>query len=49
LDHPALVAETAGGRLAGMVTYVPGPGWQQCEFLTLHAGEQWREAGTVNT
>jgi hypothetical protein len=24
LDHPALVAEAAGGQLAGMLTYVPG-------------------------
>lgn len=24
LDHPALVAETAGGQLLGMLTYVPG-------------------------
>ena len=47
LDHPALVAETAGGQLLGMLTYVPGRGWQQCEILTLHAGEQWHGAGTA--
>ena len=47
LDHPAFVAEAAGGRLAGMLTYVPGQQWQQCEILTLHAGEQWRGAGTA--
>ena len=47
LDHPAFVAETAGGRLAGMLTYVPGQDWQQCEILTLHAGEQWHGAGTA--
>ena len=41
LDHPALVAEAAGGQLAGMLTYVPGQDWRQCEILTLHAGEQW--------
>ncbi len=47
LDHPAFVAEAAGGRLAGMLTYVPGQHWQQCEILTLHAGQQWRGAGTA--
>jgi GNAT superfamily N-acetyltransferase len=47
LDHPALVAETPGGRLAGMLTYVPGQDWQQCEILTLHAGEQWHGTGTA--
>ena len=47
LDHPALVAETGGGQLLGMLTYVPGQGWQQCEILTLHADEQWRGAGTA--
>jgi GNAT superfamily N-acetyltransferase len=47
LDHPAFVAETADGRLAGMLTYVPGQDWQQCGILTLHAGEQWHGAGTA--
>jgi GNAT superfamily N-acetyltransferase len=47
LDHPALVAEAAGGQLLGMLTYVPGPDWRQCEILTLHAGEQWHGAGTA--
>ena len=47
LDHPALVAEAAGGQLAGMLTYVPGQDWRQCEILTLHAGEQWHGAGTA--
>lgn len=47
LDHPAFVAETAGGRLLGMLSYVPGQDWQQCEILTLHAGEQWHGAGTA--
>jgi hypothetical protein len=35
LDHPAFVAETADGQLLGMLTYVPGRDWQQCEILTL--------------
>jgi len=47
LDHPAFVAEAADGHLQGMLTYVPGPGWRQCEILTLHAGEQWHGAGTA--
>jgi GNAT superfamily N-acetyltransferase len=47
LDHPALVAETGGGQLLGMLTYVPQQDWQQCEILTLHADEQWRGAGTA--
>ena len=41
------VAETADGQLLGMLTYVPGQDWRQCEVLTLHAGEQWHGAGTV--
>jgi GNAT superfamily N-acetyltransferase len=49
LDHPAFVAETAGGQLAGMLTYVPGQHWQQCEILTLHADQQWHGAGTALT
>ena len=47
LDYPALVAETAGGRLLGMLTYVPGQDWRQCEILTLHADEQWHGTGTA--
>jgi GNAT superfamily N-acetyltransferase len=47
LDHPAFVVEAAGGQLAGMLTYVPGKDWQQCEILTLHAGRQWHGAGTA--
>ncbi|MGD0069697.1 MAG: GNAT family N-acetyltransferase [Streptosporangiaceae bacterium] len=47
LEHPALVAETGGGQVLGMLTYVPGQDWQQCEILTLHADEQWRGAGTA--
>jgi hypothetical protein len=45
LDHPALVAEGVGGQLLGMLTYLPGQDWQQCEILTLHADQQWRGAG----
>jgi hypothetical protein len=41
LDHPAFIAETAGGQLRGVLTYMPGQDWQQREILTLHADEQW--------
>jgi GNAT superfamily N-acetyltransferase len=47
LDHRAFVAETPGGQMLGMLTYVPGQDWQQCEILTLHADHQWRGAGTA--
>lgn len=47
LEHPALVAETPGGQMLGMLTYLPGQDWQQCEILTLHADQQWRGAGTA--
>lgn len=47
LEHPALVAEAGSGQVPGMLTYVPGQDWQQCEILTLHADEQWRGAGTA--
>jgi len=30
-----------------MLTYVAARDWRQCEILTLHAGEQWRGAGTA--
>jgi GNAT superfamily N-acetyltransferase len=46
-DYPALVAQDAGGHLLGMLTYVPGRDWEQCEILTLHAAGQWRGAGTA--
>jgi GNAT superfamily N-acetyltransferase len=46
LDHPALLAEAGGGML-GMLTYVPGPGWEQCEVLTLHVTGQWQGVGTA--
>ena len=46
LDHPALLAE-ADGEMLGMLTYVPGPGWEQCEVLTLHVTGQWRGVGTA--
>jgi GNAT superfamily N-acetyltransferase len=42
-----LVAVAAGGQLLGMLTYVPAQDRRQCEILTLHAGEQWRGAGTA--
>jgi GNAT superfamily N-acetyltransferase len=47
LDYPALVAETDGGRLLGVLTDVPGQDWRQCEILTLHADEQWHGTGTA--
>jgi GNAT superfamily N-acetyltransferase len=47
LDHPALVAVAADGQLLSMLTYVPGQDWQQCEILTLHAGERWHGAGSA--
>ena len=47
LDHPAFAAEDPGGQLLGMLTDLPGQDWRQCEILTLHAGEQWRGAGTA--
>jgi GNAT superfamily N-acetyltransferase len=47
LEHLALVAEAGSGQVLGMLTYVPGQDWQQCEILTLHADEQWRGAGTA--
>jgi GNAT superfamily N-acetyltransferase len=37
----------ADGQLLGMLTYVPGHDRRQCEILTLHAGQQWRGAGTA--
>ena len=47
LDHPALVAETGGGQLLGMLTYVPRQDWQQCVILTLCADKQWGGARTA--
>ena len=47
LDHPAFIAESDDEGLLGMLTYVPGQGWQQCEILTLHVDEQWHGAGTA--
>jgi GNAT superfamily N-acetyltransferase len=46
LDHPALLAE-ADGEMLGILTYIPGPGWEQCEVLTLHVTGQWRGVGTA--
>jgi GNAT superfamily N-acetyltransferase len=47
LEYPALLAEDDDGQLLGMLTYVPGQGWEQCEVLTLHASQQWHGAGTA--
>jgi GNAT superfamily N-acetyltransferase len=47
LQHPAFVAGAAGGRLLGLLTYVPDRDWTQCEILTLHAAEHWRGVGTA--
>lgn len=47
LEYPAFVAEAADGQLLGMLTYVPGQDWRQCEILTLHADQQWHGAGTA--
>jgi GNAT superfamily N-acetyltransferase len=47
LDHPALLAEADDGHLLGVLTYIPGPGWEQCEVLTLHTAEQWHGTGTA--
>lgn len=44
MDHPALLARR-GEELAGVATYVIGDG--ECELLTLHAGSQFRGAGTA--
>ena len=46
LDHPALLAESFG-EIVGMLTYVPDPGWEQCEVLTLHVTGQWHGVGTA--
>ena len=46
LDHPALLAESYG-EIVGMLTYVPEPGWEQCEVLTLHVTWQWHGVGTA--
>jgi GNAT superfamily N-acetyltransferase len=45
LDHPALLAESDGGELAGVLTYVLGG--RDCEILTLHAARQWGGVGTA--
>ncbi len=47
LDHPALLAETDDGRLAGLLTYVPDPQGGACEILTLHTAHQWRGTGSA--
>jgi GNAT superfamily N-acetyltransferase len=45
LDHPALVAEHADGRLAGVLTYVLDD--DSCEILTLHPAEPRSGTGTA--
>jgi GNAT superfamily N-acetyltransferase len=45
LDHPALVAETEDGAIAGLLTYITAG--DQCEILTLHTATQWTGAGTA--
>jgi GNAT superfamily N-acetyltransferase len=45
LEHPALIAETSDGALAGVLTYVVSG--DACEILTLHAATQWTGAGTA--
>jgi len=46
LDYPALLAESYG-EIVGILTYVPDPGWEQCEVLTLHVTWQWHGVGTA--
>jgi GNAT superfamily N-acetyltransferase len=45
LDHPALLAESEGGDLAGVLTYILGG--RDCEILTLHAARRWGGVGTA--
>jgi GNAT superfamily N-acetyltransferase len=45
LDHPALLAESDAGELAGLLTYVVRG--RECEILTLHAAGQWGGVGTA--
>jgi GNAT superfamily N-acetyltransferase len=33
--------------MLGILTYVPDPGWEQCEILTLHVTGQWHGVGTA--
>ena len=47
LEHPALMAVSGDGRLLGILTYVPGQDWEQCEILTLHTAAQWQGAGSA--
>ena len=45
-DHPVLLAEDdQNGQLLGVLTYVVDR--DQCEVLTLHAGQQWRGVGSA--
>ena len=45
IDRPMLIAETADGRPAGLLTYVVSG--DDCEILTLHAASQWHGAGSA--
>jgi GNAT superfamily N-acetyltransferase len=45
LDHPALIAETEDGDLAGVLTYVVSG--DECEILTLHTATQLTGVGTA--
>lgn len=51
LDHPALVAVAPGGQLLGMLTYVPGQDWRQCEvgfcLVRVHRGAVDRYRATL--
>lgn len=43
--HPALIAETADGALAGVATWIAAD--DAVEILTLHAARRWQGAGTA--
>ena len=49
--HPGAVVlgeeHPGGGGMLGLLTYVPSPGWEQCEVLTLHVTGQWHGVGTA--
>ena len=45
LEHPALIAETDEGALAGILTYITTG--DECEILTLHTTTQWTGTGTA--
>ncbi len=45
LEHPALIAETDDGALAGVLSYITDG--DECEILTLHAATPGTGAGTA--